>query len=475
MNRANQQQLFQEANQGVINIRQTELNYYINLFTVFGTNAAIIGGFTYGILTQNIINYSSKIIDVYKFFYYFLAAMTIASSVHVVICTMLVQVYGPGLALNGPLGSMSRAAEGMAQEQKQIIWAVILMVASFASATIWLFFVIMNFYEAVASSTLFLIVAYYWYYYCERIYLRFYWKTQDGLWNGTAERDSRMMSDDDDPANPRPVFNTEAKPPSAYKKKKIRFSMKWGWGKNPTVEEEGNDIEMEDNADGQGMYGNKVLNYLFRNPANMSNEQRESITSATPSVRALATNADKESVLSGGGSTGAGAGSSVVAMEGYFTTRGRSEQQVILESRRWDRQYFVLFRTGEFYVYKSRQNFRTDPKSPVYNRSVRLVDFHVKVDNTDQEMRSEFEDDGRSVASTAITVRADRDSKKPLPFRFQITLVPRENEEAEGGSGAGRPAQLRNQWLLRCDTEEELEIWLGSIREVCPSCFVETR
>jgi hypothetical protein len=158
-------------------------------------------------------------------------------------------------------------------------------------------------------------------------------------------------------------------------------------------------------------------------------------------------------------------------MEGYFTTRGRSEQQVILESRRWDRQYFVLFRTGEFYVYKSRQDFRSKPKSPVYSRPLRLIDHFVRIANADQDTRTEFEDDGKTVSS--INTSSKRDSTKPPPFRFQITLVPRENEEAEGGSGAGRPAQLRNQWLLRCDTEEELEIWLGSIREVCPSCFRE--
>jgi hypothetical protein len=109
----------------------------------------------------------------------------------------------------------------------------------------------------------------------------------------------------------------------------------------------------------------------------------------------------------------------------------------------------------------------------VYNRPVRLIDHFVKIANADQDMRSEYEDDGKTVSSVNTN---KRDSTKPPPFRFQITLVPRENEEAaEGmGTGAGRPAQLRNQWLLRCDTEEELEIWLGSIRDVCPECFVDT-
>ena len=52
-------------------------------------------------------------------------------------------------------------------------------------------------------------------------------------------------------------------------------------------------------------------------------------------------------------------------------------------------------------------------------------------------------------------------------FRFQITLVPRENEEFEVNS------QFRNHWVLSCDTEEEMQIWVGIMQEVCPSCFKE--
>ena len=64
---------------------------------------------------------------------------------------------------------------------------------------------------------------------------------------------------------------------------------------------------------------------------------------------------------------------SMVAMEGYFITRGHAEQQVMLESRRWDRQYFVLFCTAEFYVYKSRQNCRSDPKAPLPGAVIGLL------------------------------------------------------------------------------------------------------
>jgi hypothetical protein len=332
MNRANQQQITQQANQEVINIRQTELNYFINLFNVFGTNAAIMGGFTFGILTQNIINYANKEVYLYKYCYYVLAALTIASSVHVMLTTMLVQVYGPGLALHGPLGSMAKAAEGMKEEQKQIGVAVITMVVAFASSTMWLFFCVMTVFEAVASTAIFVIAIRFWYVYCERIYLRFYWKTEVQQWDGQGERDSRLVSEDDNPANlvlgqVDPNTGRRGDEPQ-YKRKKGMFSMKWAFGGKSQPEGHQDEIELENN---QNAYGNGIFNSIFRNPAKMTEEQRrESISGAstapgrTPLVKQDSILAKQDSVL--GDTT-----TSSVAMEGYFTARGRAEQQV----RKW--------------------------------------------------------------------------------------------------------------------------------------------
>ena len=39
------QAFFQGANQQLVSIRDTELNYFTNFFSNFGTQAALIGGF----------------------------------------------------------------------------------------------------------------------------------------------------------------------------------------------------------------------------------------------------------------------------------------------------------------------------------------------------------------------------------------------------------------------------------------------
>lgn len=144
MNRANQLALFQATNQGLLNIRQQELNYYINLNIAFGTQAALIGGFTYGVFTQNQKNEDYDYAYIFQDIYWITSAGTIAASVHVIITTMLLQVLGPGLALHGPVGSVANAAEGLRREQKTVITAFIVMMILFSLSTVLSFWAVMS-------------------------------------------------------------------------------------------------------------------------------------------------------------------------------------------------------------------------------------------------------------------------------------------------------------------------------------------
>ena len=52
MLKANQNALVQGTNIALLGIRNAELNYYQSCYIFFGGQAAIIGGFAYGSLTQ---------------------------------------------------------------------------------------------------------------------------------------------------------------------------------------------------------------------------------------------------------------------------------------------------------------------------------------------------------------------------------------------------------------------------------------
>eukprot|EP01038_Epipyxis_sp_PR26KG_P007919 gene7919-10749_t len=181
MNRADQKVLIHQTNKGLLQIKSNELHYYNNLNIALGTQAAIIGGFVYGVFTQdkdhNGINhnYPAVVAKVVLDVFYVTSALTIAACVHVILTSMMLFVLGPGLALNGPLGSMAQATKFLNVEKDHVIISFILMIFFFQISTIVSFWVVMDLQSASLSSVAVIYVCYYWIYFCERIYLRFWW------------------------------------------------------------------------------------------------------------------------------------------------------------------------------------------------------------------------------------------------------------------------------------------------------------
>mmetsp|Transcript_12862 Transcript_12862/g.28565 ORF Transcript_12862/g.28565 Transcript_12862/m.28565 type:complete len:421 (-) Transcript_12862:113-1375(-) len=418
MNRARQQALFQATNQGVLEIRQSEINYYVNLHSAFGTQAVLIGGFTYGTFTQNNIENSNPDLDVFTFLYFVMCAITIASSIHVMLCTMFLQVMGPGLALNGPLGSMSRATEGMRIEQDQIILGFIFMICMFALSTVWQFWLVMTVPEASICTAVMVVGARQWYFYCERIYLRFYWNKNDLDWNGDDDDELGNTGNQDHhdvEPKPQPHTGTAGTGAGTEAGTEAGTGGTGGSGAGSVAGGTGNPLHS------QTIKKQVSFPFPWRSPSNTS-------LTSEPSVELP---------------------SKGVAMEGYLTTQGSAAgPQPVMEARRWERRYCILWYTGEIFMYKSRQDFRLSPKTPVYIRPLRLQDFFVVVQNRERE--------------ESVSERSGTERRGTAP-RFQLTLVPRENEEPT--------LEFRKHWILQCDTEEELEIWGSTIRQIAPeSC-----
>lgn len=62
----------------------------------------------------------------FKAWYWYASAFAIAVSLHCFLVSSVVSVYGPGLALRGPLGSMLRCINGYIAEQRGILFTFIL-------------------------------------------------------------------------------------------------------------------------------------------------------------------------------------------------------------------------------------------------------------------------------------------------------------------------------------------------------------
>jgi hypothetical protein len=173
MFRAEQQRLFQETNVELVQLRHLEISYYFNVNSAIGTQAALIGGFIYGLFTQTIPR-DNVYADYFLSAYYITSTIALFASIHIVMNTMLVQIFGPGLALHGPAGSMALAAETMREEMGQVIISFMIMIIFFAIATVLCFWVVMDIYSAIIGSGCFFIAARQWIFYGKRIYWRLF-------------------------------------------------------------------------------------------------------------------------------------------------------------------------------------------------------------------------------------------------------------------------------------------------------------
>lgn len=123
MNQANQKAVIQEANMNLVEIRNVELGYFSTFYSNFATQAALMIGFIVGSLSQ-VPGVDNPSDSPYFFIvlYWITSALTLCAATHSLVCSVFVEVFGQGLGLRGPLGSMVVAIEGMVIEQQQILW-----------------------------------------------------------------------------------------------------------------------------------------------------------------------------------------------------------------------------------------------------------------------------------------------------------------------------------------------------------------
>jgi hypothetical protein len=502
MNRANQHALFQQTNQGLLNIRQSEINYYISLNVAFGTQAALIGGFTYGIFTQNQPNESTVYSKWFQDVYWVTSSGTIAASVHVILTTMLLQVLGPGLALHGPIGSMARAAEGMRFEQKFITTAFIVMMLMFSISTVLSFWVVMTLEAATVATFLWMIACRYYYFYSERIVLRFYWKEEIDHWKRTDSDNPVQDEDGDEPPNLSQANNQVnmvhgLKSSNANSNALITSP---GVGANRSTDQS-TDRTLSTTKDKQNPITG-MLRGLFPSSGN------QSITS-NPNLQETLNPMGEDNPASKKGGKG-------MAMEGFFS--------VMQVDNTWERRYFTLNYAGRLYYYKDRLRFRNNPREPLHKRPLILFDFFIEIYNSETqsvEVNETRRSSGGSTVNHRQSVGTATCSESVVFPRsnswqsgnaivggnihraiFQIRLIPKENEELmmlqkdqpglnldetyssfNGSNNNGEQTVksnnnnnkeqvvLRRDWVFRCDTAEELTLWQEVMQEISPSSF----
>jgi hypothetical protein len=197
MNQANQQKLVQETNMNLVAIRSAEIEYFSTFFSNFGTQSALIIGCIMGSVSQ-VPGINSNINYFFVVMYWISTAVTLAGALHVLLCTIFINVFGQGLALRGPLGSMVQAVEGMVIEQKQVLFSFIVTTAAFGVNCIGMYWIMMDQASAITSSVITLVGMYFWYHYCLRIYNRFKFSSKVVDWDNAYNPEHNLDDHDDE-------------------------------------------------------------------------------------------------------------------------------------------------------------------------------------------------------------------------------------------------------------------------------------
>ena len=100
----------------LLKIRDKELQFYTDNLMAIGTQAALMSGFAYNTIIM--VAFHPEANHYMKSAY--LCCMTASMSLELMTVggSMLAAIYGPGLALRGPDGSMHRSVDGMVLEYK---------------------------------------------------------------------------------------------------------------------------------------------------------------------------------------------------------------------------------------------------------------------------------------------------------------------------------------------------------------------
>ena len=141
MIKAEQQALFQSTNQQVLSIRQIELDYFQSFYSNIGLQATIVAGFVISGLTGT----NAQELDAdngMKNLFWVAGSISFGFSITSMMTSMFINIYGPGLALHGPLGSISRSITGMQAELHETLWFYIFSLIFLSLSALALFWVV---------------------------------------------------------------------------------------------------------------------------------------------------------------------------------------------------------------------------------------------------------------------------------------------------------------------------------------------
>eukprot|EP00600_Ochromonadales_sp_CCMP1393_P007076 CAMPEP_0174963442 /NCGR_PEP_ID=MMETSP0004_2-20121128/5332_1 /TAXON_ID=420556 /ORGANISM="Ochromonas sp., Strain CCMP1393" /LENGTH=468 /DNA_ID=CAMNT_0016212067 /DNA_START=119 /DNA_END=1525 /DNA_ORIENTATION=- len=420
MIRAQQRAVVQEANINLVNIRSAEVDYFRTFFNQFGTQCALMIGFIAGAVSQvPALANPSHSPYFWIVMYWIGSAGTVAAATHVLVSTVFISVFGQGLAIRGPIGSMISAIDGMIIEQQQVLFFFVVTVVFFAFQAIGMYWVMMDSTSAIVSTVITGIAMWFWYTHSLRIFNRFRWDTKMADWKLSPTADDEIKE----------LHPTLEKPPgtdfhddsSLYRKRKgLRFfpGFKFGFGTSRRKKSQHHDgYESEMTSPVENPYYHMDSEAAIPNHAEqLSHPSSSSLPppqAGTGGVREEKEDDDDDD--------------DEYANAGYMSTIQQSASKSFFRKEGvWERRFFVVTDDNLMYYYKDQYSYEEDPYKPINHRPIDLEGYTL-------------------IAGT-------------IEPPYAISLIPID------------PDDIRKAWKFRCDTISEFQHWVEVLNNALQRC-----
>lgn len=338
MFRAEQERMVQETNIQLVNIRQDEILYFNKFFTSFGTQCFLLGGFISGALSQ------TPVFDT-DTYYFFVVLYDISTAICFLLCmqsvivSLFVTVFGQGLALRGPPGSMVKAIEGMVIEQKNVLTVFCLSIAAYIGHEIGMYFVMMDTIHGAICSAIIVISGFYTYKYCVKIYNRFHF-------------DEKITDFHDNFVDIKTMLNPQNELVRDLFKKYSHDVIAEAYN---SLINEGKLLESD-----HILKKKKCIQKYLKNNKKISKKDEDISSSESSSSDFEDPNKDK--------------------YMNYLTVKIK-QTGTILKNDPWERRYAVINSQYEMSFYKDDYSFKMKPEDPINRRPIDLEGYSLLVDD----------------------------------------------------------------------------------------------
>ena len=137
---ADKDRLIANVKQTALQLRQKELEYYVERYSNLATQASILAGFAFDGLVELDVSAAAEHEKWFKAVFYTAGSCTMAFSMYTLCVASFATVYGHRLALQGPTGSVERAVAVMMKSRNSIFVSfalALLCLIIAASAMAW--------------------------------------------------------------------------------------------------------------------------------------------------------------------------------------------------------------------------------------------------------------------------------------------------------------------------------------------------